>query len=87
MTTPDDKSAQILAYLREAKRFGKRAGDYETAWKVVEKLSGLSQADVETFTTAIDARLFLEYATLSNDYYNKVQNNEAVVCADVREKG
>ena len=34
---PDNKPAQIPTYLREGKRFGKRAGDYETAWQDCRK--------------------------------------------------
>lgn len=87
-TTPDDKSAQTLAYLEEAKRFGKRAGDYKTALRVVTDLPTMSRTEVETFTKAINTQLSIEYADLSNDFYaNAFPSGEAAICADVREQG
>ncbi len=87
-TTPEDKSARTLTYLKEAQRFGKRAGDYKTAWRVVEGLRKMSRIEVEAVKKAINAQASIEFADLSNDYYrNANQNGEAEIFDDVEDKG
>ena len=75
--------ARTLTYLKEARRFGKRAKFYMSILTSVENLAGKSP----TFLDSINTQVRLDFADLSNGFYtNGFQNGQAVDCTHVEGK-